>query len=41
VSVDQIIIKRENVAQGQLEARIKLSLWIDVNKQTSRPVSKP
>jgi hypothetical protein len=41
VSVDQITIKRENVSQGQLEARIKLSLWIDVNKQTSRPVSKP
>lgn len=41
VSVDQIIIKRENVAQGQLEARIKLSLWIDVNKHTSRTVTKP
>lgn len=40
VSVDQISIKRENVALGQLEARIKLSLWIDVNKQTSRPASQ-
>jgi hypothetical protein len=41
VSVDQILIKRENVAQGQLEARIKLSLWIDVNKQTSRTDTRP
>lgn len=36
VSVDQISIKRENVALGQFEARIKLSLWIDVDKQISR-----
>lgn len=41
VSVDQISIKRENVALGQLEARIKLSLWIDVNKQFSRSASQP
>jgi Ca2+/Na+ antiporter len=41
VSVDQINIKRENVAQGQLEARIKLSLWIDAKKQTSRLMVKP
>lgn len=40
VSVDQISIKRENVAQGQLEARIKLSIWVDVNKQNSRPTAQ-
>ena len=40
-SVDQISIKRENVAQGQLEVRIKLSLWVDVSKKTSRAISKP
>jgi hypothetical protein len=40
VSVDQISIKRENVAQGQLEARIKLSIWVDVNKQNSRPAAQ-
>jgi Tfp pilus assembly protein PilO len=40
VSVDQISIKRENVAQGQLEARIKLSIWVDVNKQKSRPTAQ-
>lgn len=40
VSVDQISIKRENVALGQLEARIKLSIWVDVNKQTSRSASQ-
>ena len=37
VSVDQISIKRENVALGQLEARIKLSIWVDGHKQTSKP----
>ena len=36
VSVDQISLKRENVALGQLDARIKLSIWVDVNKQTSK-----
>jgi hypothetical protein len=41
VSVDQISIKRENVALGQLEARIKLSLWIDVNKHISRSAAQP
>jgi Tfp pilus assembly protein PilO len=41
VSVDQINIKRDNVSQDQFEARIKLSLWIDVNKQTSRAASQP
>lgn len=41
VSVDQISIKRENVALGQFEARIKLSLWIDVNKQISRSAAQP
>lgn len=41
VSVDSILIKRENVSQGQLEARIKLSLWIDVNKQISRSTAQP
>jgi hypothetical protein len=41
VSVDQISIKRENVASGHLEARIKLSLWIDINKQLSRSASQP
>lgn len=41
VSVDQISVKRDNVSQGQLEARIKLSLWIDTNKETSRAISKP
>lgn len=41
VSVDQIAIKRENVSQGQFEARIKLLLWIDANKQTSRAASRP
>lgn len=40
VSVDQISIKRENVALGQLEARIKFSIWVDVNKQTSRSASQ-
>ena len=40
VSVDQISIKRENVASGLLEARIKLSIWVDVNKQTSRSASQ-
>jgi hypothetical protein len=40
VSVDQISIKRENVAQGQLEARIKLSIWVNVNKQNSRPTAQ-
>lgn len=41
VSIDQISVKRDNVSQGQLEARIKLSLWIDTDKQTSRAISKP
>jgi Tfp pilus assembly protein PilO len=41
VSVDQVNIKRDNVSQDQFEASIKLSLWIDVNKQTSRAASQP
>lgn len=39
VSVDQISIKRENVGQNQVEARLKLSLWIDANKLTSRSIN--
>jgi hypothetical protein len=41
VSVDQISIKRDNVAQNQVEARLKLSIWIDLNKPTSRVVKQP
>lgn len=39
VSVDQISIKRENAGQNQVEARLKLSLWIDANKLTSRTIN--
>ena len=41
VSVDQISIKRENVAQSQLDVKIKLSIWIDANKPSSQLRIKP
>ena len=41
VSVDQISLKRENVAQSQVDAKIKLSIWIDMNKQASAEGVKP
>lgn len=41
VSVDQISIKRENVAQNQLDVKIKLSIWIDANKPSSHLRIKP
>lgn len=35
VSVDHLGIKREAVAQGQIEVRLKLSIWIDPFKTTA------
>lgn len=35
VSIDQISIKRENVAQGLMETRLKLSIWVDPQKTTN------
>lgn len=36
VSVDQFGLRREAVAQGQAEARIKLSVWVDPHKVVAR-----
>lgn len=36
VSVDQFGLKREAVAQGQAEARLKLSVWVDPYKVAAR-----
>lgn len=41
VSVDQISLKRENVALSQVDAKIKLSIWIDINKQAFTEGVKP
>jgi hypothetical protein len=35
VSIDQISIKRESVAQGLMETRLKLSIWVDPQKITN------
>lgn len=35
VSVDHLGLKRETVSQGQIEARLKLSVWIDPFKTVS------
>ena len=32
ISVDQLILKRESVAQNQADVRLKLSIWIDPKK---------
>lgn len=38
VSVDHLGLKRETVSQGQIEARLKLSVWIDPFKTVSTSV---
>ncbi len=35
VSVDQIALRRETAAQGQAEVRVKLSIWVDLDKEPS------
>ena len=32
ISVDELVLKRESVAQNQVEVRVKLSLWIQPGK---------
>ena len=39
VSIDQLAIKRETVAQGQADIRVKLSIWVDPLK--AKPTSGP
>lgn len=42
VSIDQITVKREAVAQGQADIRIKLSIWVDPNNSSpSTALSAP
>jgi hypothetical protein len=38
ISVDELVLKRESVAQNQVEIRVKLSLWIQPGK---RPKAGP
>lgn len=40
VSLDQIILKRDNIAQSHAEVRLKISIWVDPNKPTQVPTSK-
>lgn len=37
VSVDQLGLKRELVAQGQIDIRLKLSIWIDPHRTITKP----
>lgn len=41
VSIDQITLKRETVAQGQAEIRIKLSIWVAPNPPAPLPQPAP
>jgi Tfp pilus assembly protein PilO len=40
VSVDQIGIKRETIAQASVEVRLKLSVWVDPRKGNSSAPAK-
>jgi hypothetical protein len=41
VSIDQVSMKRETIAQGIAEVRLKLSIWVDPQKtMASKPVSR-
>lgn len=34
ISLDQIILKRDNIAQSQADVRLKLSIWVNPSKVT-------
>lgn len=41
ISLDQIALKRENVAQSQADIRLKLSIWVDPSKAPSQTRPEP
>jgi hypothetical protein len=37
ISLDQVVLKRDNVAQSQADVRLKLSIWVHPQKSGSSP----